>query len=105
MTHKILLALALSLGTASFAAPAARACGGYGSFDPREPAVREATLAHAQRRAPEGVTVGAVTLSIEDDRAMAIVHFWRGEEHLGSHDVRLALRGDRWRVVRFQRQG
>ena len=104
MTQKILLALALSLGTASFAAPSAEACGGYGSFDPREPAIREASIAHAQRRAPDGVTVRAATLTIEDDRATAIVNFYRGEEHLASHDVQLRLRGDRWRVVRFQRQ-
>lgn len=102
MTQKILLALALSFGAAHFAVPTAQACGGYGSVDPRESAVREAVVAHAQRRAPEGVSIGTLTLSITDDRATALVHFWRGNEHLASHDVQLAFRGDRWRVVRFQ---
>ncbi len=103
MTRNILLALALTLGTASFAAPAAQACGGYG-FDPRESAIRQATLADAQRRAPEGVTVAAATITIDDRRATAIVHFWRGEEHLATHDVDLAFRNDHWRVTRFQRR-
>lgn len=102
MTQKILLALALSLGTASFAAPSAEACGGYHMPDPREVAARRAAVAHAQRRAGEGVTVSAFTETLEDARATVVVHFWRDREHLASHDVQLALRGDRWRVVRFQ---
>jgi len=104
MTHQVLLALVLSFGVAHFAVPSARACGDYGVIDPTQSLIRRATLDEARRRAPDDeVHISTVTRTIEGNRATAVVHFWRGVEHLSRYEVRLTRRGDHWRVVRFQR--
>jgi len=103
MTQKILLALALSLGTASFAAPAAQACGGYGSIDPEFVNARAAAERYARGRSGEEVGVYVHGLVVDGARATAIVSTYRDQTLVARHDVRLAKRGDRWRVIRFRR--
>ena len=99
MTKKILLALALTLGTASIAIPEASACGGYYPETAEDRAVREAVETFARRhRADEqqAYVYGVVT---DGARASAQLSFTdrRGEARV--RQVRLHLRDGRWRIV------
>ena len=98
MTKKILLALALTLGTATFAAPPASACGGYGSIDPRTRAVSDAISAFVRRQEPDA---GAYVYDVRFDAERATARFtWmsaNGESRVD--EARLRLRDGAWRIV------
>jgi len=96
MTKKILLALALVLGTVSFAPPAS-ACGGYGNLDPEVAAVRDAVLRYADTRVSPHTRNWAHSVLVTGDRATAVVRIGSAVER----DVRLVRRGDGWRVTRM----
>lgn len=101
MTKHLLLALALTLGTAAVSVPQASACGGYGSLQsPDEQAVREAVLAVAERRFGEGSGASVSNVQVDGDRAQAslvVPRNYRWE----THQVTLRNRGGAWRVASF----
>ncbi len=103
MTKKILLALALTLGTAALTTPPAFACGGYGAAleTPEERAVRETLLARMQPRVEDGVSVWVTDVVVtERDRATARLVLARGDSYR-AHQVELRQRGGEWRILRF----
>jgi hypothetical protein len=98
MTKKILLALALTLGTASVAVPQASACGGYAPESPEQRAVRETVEAYGSRRAADG-PVYVYAIRLDGRRASAHLR-WSTPDGRDMHrEVRLRERDGAWRVV------
>lgn len=102
MTKKIVLALALTLGTAAVAAPPAFACGGYAVERPEERAVREAVLARVDDHVREQNAVWVSAVAIDGNRATARL-FITGERRHEVHDLTLRHGRDGWRVIRAER--
>jgi len=102
MTKKILLALALTLGTATVAAPQASACGGYGAQSPEDVAVEQAVRAFALRRYGDEAAPYVYGVSRDDRRATAYVSVHRGDARV-TRQVRLRRVGDAWRPVAVAR--
>lgn len=98
MTQKILLALALTLATATVAVPNASACGGYVRETPEQRAVADVARLFAQRRlGAESSYVFAVEMAGERATARLSYRTHRGEARM--RVVSLRLRAGAWRVV------
>jgi len=102
MTKKLLLALALTLGTATVAAPQASACGGYGWVSPDDLAIQEAVRVFALRRYGDDAAPYVYGVSRDDRRADAYLSIERDGERVVRR-VRLRRVDDVWRPVAVAR--
>lgn len=100
MTQKILLALALTLATATVAVPNASACGGYVRVTPEQRAITEVVNSFARRRLGALNGGGFVhAIEVAGERATARVMYRRRDGQEALRVVTLRLREGAWRVV------
>lgn len=100
MTKKMLLALAITLGTLTVATPPAFACGGYGAVDPEVAAVEAAAARYyTSRISADDRAYFVYGVEIRSQRrATATLQFTRGEDvELRTLYFRRGSNG--WRVI------
>ena len=100
MTKKILLALALTLGSAAAFTPPAFACGGYGQIDPDEVQIRQVVHRTARAQLRDDANFWIASMERDGERATVVLIIERNEQRR-EHELRLRRVEDTWRVVRI----